>query len=226
MATFITSKAIGETITINPNSSTGFWKYNHDGSNSSVFDQNDGEQSLTVSNINGEFTIISCNSNGNVSGNLVSLYLWNNQIVSFNGTGLSSLIELNLYGNQLTSLDVSALTSLSDLRLVGGKSNNVGNPLTPSAHDQILIQLNQNGILGGNFKSIGSRTSESDSAYASLLGKDWILPTLSIVAATTTTTTEAPTTTTTTEAPTTTTTTSAPVVGSGKLRVKGVTMGI
>ena len=42
MATFITSKTVGETINIYAETSTGYWKYNHDGSDSSVIDQNNG----------------------------------------------------------------------------------------------------------------------------------------------------------------------------------------
>ncbi len=55
MATFITSKSIGETINVNVNASNGYWKYNHNGTDSSIFDQKDGFQTITVANANGYF---------------------------------------------------------------------------------------------------------------------------------------------------------------------------
>ena len=113
--TFITSKAVGETINIYAETSTGFWKYNHDGSDSSVFGGE--EQTISVTNINGEFTIISCDESGNVSGDVTTLYLYNNQLTSFDGTGLSSLTNLELSGNQLISFDGTDLSSLTQLAL-------------------------------------------------------------------------------------------------------------
>jgi hypothetical protein len=66
MATFITSKSVGQNIKISVGTSTGYWKYNHDGTDSSVF--SNGNQTTTVANANGEFTIIPCLSDGTVSG--------------------------------------------------------------------------------------------------------------------------------------------------------------
>jgi hypothetical protein len=118
MATFITAQTVGNDINIGVYTSTEYWKYNHNGSNSSVFNQNDGEQAITVENLNGEFTIISCLSDGTPSGNLDHLDLYNIQLTSFDGTGLTSLTGLNLGGNQLTSLDGFILpTSLTILEL-------------------------------------------------------------------------------------------------------------
>ena len=121
MATFITSKNIGQTININDvQTSTSYWKYNHNGSDSSVFSSS--PQTITVANANGEFTIISCLSDGTVSGNITSLNLSggkdiSNQITSFDGTGLSSLTFLHLGNNQLISFDGTTLTSLTTLFL-------------------------------------------------------------------------------------------------------------
>jgi Leucine-rich repeat (LRR) protein len=119
MATFITSKTVGELISISVTTSTGFWKYNHDGSDSSAFAN--GSQEITITNINGEFTIISCDESGNVSGDITILNLPNNQLTSFDGTGLSSLIELYLPNNQLTSFDGTGLSSLTSLYLNGNQ---------------------------------------------------------------------------------------------------------
>ena len=117
MATFITSKAVGETITIYLYSSTEYWKYNHNGTDSSVFNQNDGGQTITVANANGEFTMISCLSDGTVSGDIIDLNLYGNQLTSFDGTGLSGLTNLTLQENQLTSFDGTGLNSLTGLDL-------------------------------------------------------------------------------------------------------------
>jgi hypothetical protein len=38
MATFITSKSVGQNINISVQTSTGYWKYNHNGSDSSVLE--------------------------------------------------------------------------------------------------------------------------------------------------------------------------------------------
>ena len=121
MATFITSKSAGQDITINVNTSTGYWKYNHDGSNSSVF--SDGSQTITVGNLLKikAFTIIPCLSNGTVSGDITVLYLQDNQLTSFDGTDLSGLTHLYLYTNQLTSFDGTDLTSLTTLSLGGNQ---------------------------------------------------------------------------------------------------------
>ena len=77
MATFITSKAVGETITITVYASTPFtqgsnyWKYNHNGVDSAVFPN--GDQTITVANANGEFTLIPCLSDGTPSGDITVL---------------------------------------------------------------------------------------------------------------------------------------------------------
>ena len=311
MATFITSKAIGENFIINVSVTSGFWKYNHNGSDSSVFTPG-SNTAITVANANGEFTIISCNSDGTNSGyvtninlknggltsfdgtglsgltllnignnqltsltnlptSLTNLQLSNNQLTSFNGTGLSSLIKLEvsnnqltsfdgtglsaslttlelannqltsfdgtdlsglvnliLCGNQLTSVDVSTMVLLRNFQL-SDSYGTLTNPITAVSNDSILSQLNTNGVVSGNFITVNGRTSTGTADYNALIGDGWNLLGLDLVASptTTTTTTEAPTTTTTTtEAPTTTTTTTPPVVGSGKLRVKGVTTSI
>jgi hypothetical protein len=115
MATFITSKSVGQDITIYVETSTGYWKYNHDGTDSSV--STNGGRSATVVNANGEFTLISCLSDGTVSGDITYLDLRNIQITSFDGTGLSSLTYLALVSNQLTSFDGTGLSSLTNLFL-------------------------------------------------------------------------------------------------------------
>ena len=114
--TFITSKLVGEVVFLNVNSSTGYWKYSHNNTFSSVY--SDNSQSAEVLNANGEFTIISCLSDGTESGDITSLWLNDNQLTSFDGTGLSSLTNLVLQSNQLTSLDEFTFpTSLSYLNL-------------------------------------------------------------------------------------------------------------
>jgi hypothetical protein len=117
MATFITSKLTGETINITVNTTTGYWKYNHNGVDFGPFNQDDGQQSPEVLNENGEFIIISCDDEGTISGDINNLELHENQITTFNGTGLSSLNYLALYTNQLTEFDGTGLSSLIELSL-------------------------------------------------------------------------------------------------------------
>ena len=121
MATFITSKLTGETINIYVETSTGYWKYNHNGTDSSVFNQGDGYQLITVENANGEFTIISCDDKGIIIGDIVTLELQANQLTSFNGTGLSGLTYLNLNNNQLTGFTGTGLSGLSELDLANNQ---------------------------------------------------------------------------------------------------------
>ena len=71
MATFITAQSVGNDINIYVETSTTYWKYNHDGTDSSVF--SNGNQTVTVANANGEFTIIPCLSDGTVSGDITYL---------------------------------------------------------------------------------------------------------------------------------------------------------
>jgi hypothetical protein len=206
--TFITSKSVGETIDISVQTSTVYWKYNHDGSDSSVF--GNGQQSITITNANGEFTIISCDLDGTVSGDVTYLYLSNNQLTSFDGTDLSSLTVLGLTNNQLTSFDGTDLTSLTTLFLNNNQLTSFdgtgltsltalylqSNQLTSSVNNQILNQLNQNGLSNGEFYSSNGRTSASNTDYDNLISLGWTLSGLDL-----------------------------PVVGSGKLRVKGVNSG-
>jgi Leucine-rich repeat (LRR) protein len=115
MATFITAQTVGNDINIQVLTSTGYWKYNHNSTNSSVFAN--GSQIITVANANGEFTLIPCLSDGTPSGDITSLNLYDDQITSFDGTGLSSLTYLALSNNQLTTFDGTGLTSLNEVGL-------------------------------------------------------------------------------------------------------------
>jgi hypothetical protein len=218
--TFITAKPVGQNITIYIQTSTGYWKYKHNGVDSMVFNQIYGQQSIPVTNSNGEFTIIPCDSNGTRSGNITYLglqdYMGNNQITSFDGTGLSMVTSINLNNNQLTSLDVSSLTSLTSLQLGGNQLTSLDvssltsltnlqlfdmmfggtNPMTPEANNSILAQLDENGLSMGYFATTGGRTSASNTDYDNLLSLGWTLEGLDLI-----------------------------IVGSGKLRVKGVNSG-
>jgi len=121
---------------------------------------------------------------------LINLGLVNNQLTSFDGTGLTSLTQLYLDSNQLTSFDGTGLSSLTYLDLQN-------NQLTSSSNNQILNQLNQNGLSGGEFTSVNGRTSASNTDYDNLLNNlGWTFYGLDLI-----------------------------IVGSGKLRVKGVNSG-
>ena len=84
--------------------------------------------------------------------------------------GLSYLTNLNIITCPLiTSIDISNLISLIDLRLSS-------NGFDSSDIDNMLIQLDTNGLLSGNFFDVDvARTSTSDTAYSSLIGKGWTL---------------------------------------------------
>jgi hypothetical protein len=147
--TFITSKAVGQTITISVNTSTEYWKYNHNGTDSSVFAK--GQETITVANANGEFTLISCLSDGTVSGDLTVLDLNRNQLTAFDGTGLSSLTVLDLYGNQLTSFDGTDLSSLTNLNLHGNPlisfyGGDMGQITSIGISDGVLESFNGTGL--------------------------------------------------------------------------------
>ena len=186
MATFITSKTVGQNVTVRIQTNSGYWKSNHNGVDSPVYNSglNAGSsRNLQVTNSNGEFTVIPCDASGNPTGaieimrlgipshsnqitsfdgtgltSLTGLVLVNNLLTSFDGTGLSGLTHLELQGNLLTSFDVTDLSSLTQLYLVG-------NQLTSSSNNQILQQLNQNGLSGGEFYSSNGRTSASNADY-------------------------------------------------------------
>jgi Leucine-rich repeat (LRR) protein len=150
MATFITSKSVGETITVGAQTSTGYWKYNHNGADSSVFAN--VNQEVTVTNANGEFTIISCDSNGTVNGDVTYLSLISNQLTSFDGTGLSGLNTLFLNDNQLTSLSgftfPSSLTNLllTDNQLTSFDATGLSGLTTLNLDNNQLTSLDLSGL--------------------------------------------------------------------------------
>jgi Leucine-rich repeat (LRR) protein len=148
MSTFITSKTSGS-IYISVNTTTGYWKSYHNGSyngtsntpqiysDSGTFEQRSARLDITVST--GEFTIVSCDVNGNVSGNVTLLNLSGCNIISFDGTGLTALTKLRIQDNQLTSFDATGMTSLIWLYL----STLDNNPPTTA----LLINVNVSGLV-------------------------------------------------------------------------------
>jgi hypothetical protein len=187
MATFITSKGIGQNIEIQVQTSTGYWKYNHNSTDSSVF--TNGNQGLPVQNINGEFTLIPCLSDGTPSGDINLLFLNGNQLTSFDGTGLSALTQLFLNGNQLTSFDGTGLSALTTLALAGNNLNTFdGTGLTaltnlslqyntiintPGNNDAVLSFLASIGTSNGFFATSGDRTTASDDDWVTLTSRGW-----------------------------------------------------
>jgi hypothetical protein len=191
MVTFTTSKLVGQKIAILVGSTTNYYKYIHNGSET-VLDikalnvtYQIGQNRIpviTVENSNGEFTIISCLEDGTPSGYIYSISLGGsvytdpvngftriyNNITSFNGAGLSGLELLALSDNLLTSLNLNGLTSLRHLEITG-------NPLTRSENDSILNQLNSSNINNGIFRTSNGRTSSGTTAYNSLISRDWSL---------------------------------------------------
>jgi Leucine-rich repeat (LRR) protein len=124
------------------------------------------------------------------------LSLDNNQLTSFDGTDLTSLTGLGLSSNQLTTLDGFIFpTSLTSLTLDSNQLTSLdvtglsgltelylnGNPLTPSINNQILNQLNQNGLSGGEFYSSNGRTSASNTDYDNLVSLGWSFEGLDLI---------------------------------------------
>ena len=170
MATFITSKVVGEFISINLETTTGWWKYNHNGTDSEVFAQEYGSQSVEVLNVNGEFTLISCDFEGTPNGNenILTIVSVENQLTSFDGTALTGLTTLNLSSNQLTSLDgfilptsltslnlynnqltsfdgtgLTSLTSLNSLDLSSNQLTSLSRYILPTSLTQLFLSGNQ-----------------------------------------------------------------------------------
>ena len=141
MATFITSKSVGQTINVYLNTSTGYWKYNHDGNDS--IPKQGNVSGIEVTNSNGEFTLIPCDVNGNPTGNVIGLDLRNNHITSFDGANLSTLNWLYLSDNQLTSFDGTDLTSLNDLYLINNQLTSLSGFILPTSLDYLYLTSNQ-----------------------------------------------------------------------------------
>ena len=158
MATFITSKSVGQGITIVVNTSTGFFKYNHDGVDSPSLAV--GWNTLTVTNPNGEFTIIPCLSDGTVSGVVTTLILTPNgqpnEITSFDGTGLTGLTILILDGSPLTSFNGTDLTSLTQLWLQNTLLTSFDGTGLSSLTDLYLTNTPLQTFIGGDMNLITS----------------------------------------------------------------------
>ncbi len=199
MATFITSKSVGQPIQILVRTSSGFFKYNHNGVDSQVYTSSTWigyNGSVTVTNANGEFTVIPCDVNGNPSGyltefncpngypnqitsfdttglnNLTSLNLTNQRLTSFDGTGLSSLTNLNLANNPITSFDGTGLSSLTYLNLAN-------NPITTFIGGDmgLITELNFNGWGGWNIPTISSFDGNGLTSLTKLKFGHWSSPT-------------------------------------------------
>ena len=169
MATFITSKSVGELLNLYVETTSGNWRYFHNGTYSSIYNNGSGDGAdKLVENANGEFTIISCDVDGNESGNIININLYNQKITSFDTTGLSGLTHLLLSDNQLTTLDVSDLVNIQNLYLFN-------NQLSSEEQDSILNALADNSVQNGNLAvRLSERTSASDDALNTLIStKNW-----------------------------------------------------
>jgi Leucine Rich repeats (2 copies) len=157
--TFITSKLTGETISVGVFTTTGYWKYNHNSTDSNVF--SNVYESIEVLNANGEFTLISCDDQGNVSGDITNLNLGDPdnslEITSFDGTELTSLATLALDNNSISSFDnftfPTSLTtlSLSLNQLTGFTGTGLINLTDLNLYNNPLISFN-----GGDMISLTS----------------------------------------------------------------------
>jgi len=97
---------------------------------------------------------------------ITNLALNDSQLSSINITGCINLNYLDLRNNELTSIDVSSLNNLTYLDVLN-------NSLSDLTNDEILSQLDNNGLLNGSFYTSTGRTSSSDVSYNNLINKGW-----------------------------------------------------
>jgi hypothetical protein len=190
MATFITTKEVGESFYCSVQTLDGYWKMYHNDSYSTVF--NDGEEGITITNPNREVTIIPCLSDGTPRPSTNILVLGHNmELESFNGTGLSGLTNLNLGDCGLTEFDGAPLTSLTRLTLSNNQLTTLDisnmdylqelyvqdNLLTPSVNNSLLAKLAANELVNnwddGAFNTTGGRTSAGTTDYNYLIANGW-----------------------------------------------------
>ena len=127
-AKFTSTKPTAISVFGNIRSSTGYIKcLDHDGTweavVGSVDPTSDIAPNFTASgdNIPRFYAIIPCDDQGNLDGDLTYLDLQNNQLTSFDVTGLSALTYLGIVNNQLTSFDGTGLSALTSLSLVNNQ---------------------------------------------------------------------------------------------------------
>ena len=97
---------------------------------------------------------------------LTSINCGNNLLTSFNTGANLELVNINCYLNNIPSLDLSNNTKLTQVTVMF-------NNMSPTATDQIYIDL-ANGIgVNGNLYIRNNRTTASDSARATLVSRGW-----------------------------------------------------
>jgi hypothetical protein len=191
--TFITSKAVEQFISLDIETTEGYWKYLHDGVWSEPFETGSykGNFEIEITNENGEFTLVSCDFEGTETGDITYLDLNSQELTSFDGTGLTSLTELYLYSNQLTEFDGTDLSSLTYLDLNSNQLTTLDisnmdylqnlyvndNLLTASVNNSLLTKLAanelSNGWTYGEFYTTGGRTSAGTDDYDYLITNSW-----------------------------------------------------
>ena len=122
-AKFTSTKNTAISVTVK--STTGYARIlNHDGTWEAVDGSGNPAHNIAVTsksppadNKPSFYAIIPCDASGNLDGELTTLFLYDNQLTSFDGAGLSSVTSLNLSNNQLTSFDGTGLSSVTALFL-------------------------------------------------------------------------------------------------------------
>lgn len=171
MATFTTSKTSGS-IYVSVNTTTGYWMSFHNGSyngnsNTPQIYSDSGTfnywgKRLDVIATNGEFTIVACDVNGNIGGDITLLNLYSSSdIVAFDGTGLTALTKLSIEGasnirGQLTSFDATGMTSLNWLYL---RSNLLTNINVTGLVNLTKLVLDGNQLTWGGISGLSTLSS-------------------------------------------------------------------
>ena len=127
--------------------------------------------SLDFSN-NLNLEILSCDNNIltslNVSNNVLleQLFCLHNNLTALNISSNIALTSLSCYSNSISSLDLSNNINLIQVDVMI-------NNMSPSATDQIYIDL-ANGVgINGSLQIRNNRTSASDTARATLVSRGW-----------------------------------------------------
>jgi len=89
-----------------------------------------------------------------------------NTISTLDVSANTALVTLDCSSNSLTNLSITNNTALTTLRCDG-------NSLVAGDIDNIVIQLDTNGLSNGTLDIPLGRTAASDAAKASLQGKGW-----------------------------------------------------
>lgn len=142
--------------------------------NSALTDLDFSDNAITSFNVTNCTGLLNLNVAGNllvginVSTNtaLVTLECDSNSLTSLDVSTNTALVTLECHNNSLTNLSITNNTALLNLKCEG-------NSLVAGDIDNIIIQLDTNGLSNGTLDIPTGRTAASDATLTSLQGKGW-----------------------------------------------------